>query len=610
MAQQVTAAFLAARLLTTDERTGTPTIEVSHEALIREWPRLADWLHAAREDIHLQQTLSKDVTEWEQHGKPKERLYRGSQLKEAQAWARRNTSSSSEARFLQLSAAHQRRTRVGLAAILLLLLLFVGLLVQPFVLLIAEMRFALAPTIVTSLSDTGPGSLRQAIALAPSGSTITFEASARGTLVLANALDITKSLTIHGPGAQVLSISGGNNIYRVNVHAGASVTISGLTFQNSTESSIFNEGTLTLINSVVSHNRSISGVGGGIDNHRGRLRLINSVVSHNTASGLYSSGGGIFNDEGTLMLMNSVITNNQSSGDLPGADGGGIYNSGTLTLTNSTVSGNTTSTKSNAGRGGGIANIGTLTLTNSTVSGNRASWEGGGIVTYSNSTLTLTNSTVSGNIVSGSTFSDGGGLANGPNTRVTLINSTVSGNTSSGLGGGISNWGNQVEIEFCTIYGNKASDNGGGLSIGDGQDDNGNTVPSKVNIGNSIITGNSAGTGPNISGPLISDGYNLVQDISGATFAANGQQSTDRVVKDLTQVFGANATLQDNGGPTQTLALLLGSPAIDAIPGSACRITITDLSGHTETITTDQRGHRRPDGAEEMCDSGAYESSY
>jgi hypothetical protein len=85
--------------------------------------------------------------------------------------------------------------------------------------------------------------------------------------------------------------------------------------------------------------------------------------------------------------MNSVITNNQSSGDPLGADGGGIYNSGTLTLTNSTVS---------------------------------------------------------GNIVSGSTFSDGGGLANGPNTRVTLINSTVSGNTSSGLGGGISNWGNQV----------------------------------------------------------------------------------------------------------------------------------------------------------------------
>ena len=89
MLHSVATAFLDARLLTTNEIAGTPTIEVSHEALIREWSRLADWLWEARDDIHLQQALSKDVTEWERRGKPRDRLYRGSQLAEARKWHRR-----------------------------------------------------------------------------------------------------------------------------------------------------------------------------------------------------------------------------------------------------------------------------------------------------------------------------------------------------------------------------------------------------------------------------------------------------------------------------------------------------------------------------------------
>jgi hypothetical protein len=71
-----------------------------------------------------------------------------------------------------------------------------------------------------------------------------------------------------------------------------------------------------------------------------------------------------------------------------------------------------------------------------------------------------------------------------------------------------------------------------------------------------------------------------------------------------------NPALSNNGGPTQTLELLQGSPAIDAVPGEACSIAVTDVSGHTVTITADQRGDLRPDGSEKMCDIGAYESSY
>ncbi len=211
--QEVTDAFIAVRLLTTNEIAGTTTIEVSHEALIREWPRLAEWLREAREDIRLQQTISKDTAEWEQHNKPGDRLYRGSQLKEAEKWVKRNTPSRNELIFFQASLINRTRYRAIVAAILLFLVLLVGLVARPFVLLeFADIRLAIAPTIVTSLNDNGPGSLRQAIAVATPGSTITFDASLRGTIVLADSLDITKSLTIHGPGAQVLSIRGGNNV--------------------------------------------------------------------------------------------------------------------------------------------------------------------------------------------------------------------------------------------------------------------------------------------------------------------------------------------------------------------------------------------------------------
>src|SRR5204863_6108413 len=73
-------AFTTARLLTSNTIAGVPTVEVSHEALIREWARLSDWLHEAREDIRFQQSLSEDVAEWEQRDKPSDRLYRGYQF--------------------------------------------------------------------------------------------------------------------------------------------------------------------------------------------------------------------------------------------------------------------------------------------------------------------------------------------------------------------------------------------------------------------------------------------------------------------------------------------------------------------------------------------------
>jgi WD40 repeat protein/class 3 adenylate cyclase len=102
-------AFVAARLLTTAEAAGQSTLEVSHEALIREWGRLSAWLHEAREDIRRQQAISTDAAEWARRGRPTDNLYRGTRLAEAQAWAARNTASAEETAFLQAADAAQRQ---------------------------------------------------------------------------------------------------------------------------------------------------------------------------------------------------------------------------------------------------------------------------------------------------------------------------------------------------------------------------------------------------------------------------------------------------------------------------------------------------------------------
>jgi parallel beta-helix repeat protein len=313
--QEVADAFIVARLLTTNEIAGTTTIEVSHEALIREWKRLAEWLREARDDIGLQQTISKVATEWEQHNKPGDRLYRGSQLKEARAWARRNTPSGNEVAFLHASVARDMRLVGTVIAIVLLVASTTGLALRLFLLLPPD------PTVVTTLKDSGLGSLRWDIENASQGSTITFDKSLWGyTILLTGDLPITnKSLNIRGPGAGLLTVS--TSTHQIIVFSGASTSIVGLTF-----------------------------IGQEVLNSHTMLR-----------------------NEGTLTLTNSTISGNSAD------EGGGIYNEseGTLTLTNSTVSGNTVSNDD----GGGIALVGSETdISFCTIYGNKSTGKAGGIL--------------------------------------------------------------------------------------------------------------------------------------------------------------------------------------------------------------------------------------
>ncbi len=100
-------AFVTARLFITGQDSEGTTVEVSHEALLREWQRFKDWLRVARDDIAIQQSISADVGDWQQRDEPDDRLYRGSQLQEAQAWAERNLPNRAESNFIEKSLAFE-----------------------------------------------------------------------------------------------------------------------------------------------------------------------------------------------------------------------------------------------------------------------------------------------------------------------------------------------------------------------------------------------------------------------------------------------------------------------------------------------------------------------
>jgi hypothetical protein len=270
--------------------------------------------------------------------------------------------------------------------------------------------------------------------------------------------------------------------------------------------------------------------------------------------------------------------------------GGGIYNSGTLTINRSILSANHTSVSDGSTLGGGIYNAAVLTINNSTISGNTATAYGrfeyayGGGIANNRGKLTINRSTISGNsaslgTVNGSGRSYGGGIANLLGT-LTINTSTLSGNSARftiftlSYGGGISSGGTQT-ISNTTISGNSAFYAGG--------------ISGSATIQNSIVAKNAKG---NCSGTMTSNGYNLSSDNTCSFNNTGDMNNTDPML----------GPLQNNGGPTQTMALPSGSPAIDAGNPAGC----TDGLGHL--LKTDQRGMPRPDKEDSGgCDMGAYE---
>ncbi|HEX5848665.1 MAG TPA: choice-of-anchor Q domain-containing protein [Rubrobacter sp.] len=266
---------------------------------------------------------------------------------------------------------------------------------------------------------------------------------------------------------------------------------------------------------------------------------INGQQNQITISGNNSVRVFYVNSGARLDLNNLTVAN----GDSGGGSGGGIYNSGTLGITNSTIRDN--SAFYGYRYGGGIYNDGKLSVTNSTISGNSAD--------------------------------TGGGIANRQGT-LGVTNSTISGNSAYVHGGGIYNYQGTLGITDSTVSGNKASINGGGI-YNNGTAALGNTI-----VANSIRGGSCGGSITDAGGNLDTDGSCVDETVT------TSQTTTDPLLDPK--------GLQNNGGPTQTIALMPGSKAVDAAVDANCP-------------STDQRGVSRPEDGDSdgtpRCDIGAFE---
>jgi hypothetical protein len=404
------------------------------------------------------------------------------------------------------------------------------------VLLALEDRTLLATfTVTKTLDDGSAGTLRYEIGQASttSGSnTINFDPAVFATpqtiTLTTGQLELSNTSgpqTITGPIAGV-TVSGGGSSRVFQVDNGVNASISGLTITGG----------------------STSGSGGGLYNNGGTVGLTDCTINANSAK---YGGGGVENRFGTVTLTNCTVSGNSTGAS---GGGGGLDNfggTGTATLTNCTVNGNS------AGDGGGLFNTGMVTLTSCTISGNSAKSSqfggGGGGLDNFGGTATLTNCTLSSN----STDSAGGGLFNTISVlsfgTATLISCTVSGNSgtltaASGGGGGLFN--NATMVLTNTIVAGNTSSGGSASDVGE------------------------PGTGS------LSGSYNLI-GTGGSGGLTNGVNNNQvGVAKPLL------GTLGNYGGPTQTIPLLPGSPAINA-GTSGIGIPTTDQRGLPRVGATD-----------------------
>ena len=293
----------------------------------------------------------------------------------------------------------------------------------------------------------------------------------------------------------------------------------------------------------------------------GSLTISSLTLNNGLANGGQQGGGAIFS-HGSLTVSTSTFTNN-SSPSTTGTSGGAINSSGTLNVTTSLFSGNS------AQEGGGVFNQSLATITDSTFSGNNATIYGGGALLNAAGSETVAGDTFVSNKGPG-----GGAIDN--DTSLSISDSTFNGNTAGGNGGGaVENFG-QTTITQSTLDANTSPYGADILNY------RGYTLA----ISQSIVGDGLQGANCDASAPISDGGYNI--DSGSSCGFSMSNHSLPNTAPDLD-------ALASNGGPTQTMALAPGSPALDAIPPS-----VTGCSGGT-----DQRGIARPQGS--GCDVGAYE---
>ena len=462
-----------------------------------------------------------------------------------------------------------------------------------------ESRTVLSPLVVTSPADSGPGSLRAILSSAASGSTIEFAHSVHNITLTSGDLDITTNLTIDGPGANQLTISGNNASRVFDISGSANVTISGVTLANGLApaggaillggTASLSMGTCKLTDNEALGNEAGTGFGGGLeDSSSGTLTVTQCTFDGNTAIAtgpnlvpgtpgytpgyILALGGGIdlsFVATGSATISDSTFSGNRALGGTTGASAGGgaLSNSSNTPGTTMTVTGCTLSGNAAIGEAGGDGMI------------NFGSGQGGAINDFDN--LTVVNSTLIGNEAlgaplapgaapsqtsnSGSTTAGGGVFCLGvyvPNATVSVTGSTLTGNQAVGGAGAAGGAGSVGE--------------GGGISlIG---------VPSGLLSGclvtANVAQGGAGGTGgvgaTGVSGGIDLSFFSVVtvsntvlldnQAIGGA--GGDGDAGGDGVGGGMNVGSGVVTGFSDDCSLTLTNSVLLGNKAIGGAGGS------------------------------------------
>jgi hypothetical protein len=490
-----------------------------------------------------------------------------------------------------------------------------------------EDRNLLSTFTVTNVDNAGPGSFRWAIT-ETNKTAINFSANFSNTkqvIRLDSALPTladASNTAIQGPGANLLEISGQKKTHILVVSTGAQVEITGLTLSDGHAgaelidgSAVSNSGTLVITDCALDNNAAKGPYertfGGAVDNMRSGLLTMNGCTINNNVIGLGSSGyGGAIANLGKLSLINCTLSHNEVS-----YDGGAIFNKGSLSLSGCTIDDN----KALEYNGGGVYNSGgSLVALNSTFSNNDAydyggglyntgdgvtsltgcsftankGEDGGGIYNCSGSTVTINTSVLALNKATArSHLARGAGLATFGDA--TLSDTTINNNVADNSGGGIYQNGGKTTLTNCTVASNAGTD-GAGICNSSGEINVTNCTLAK-NWGSSKWYQTAAkGAG------LWVDGSAHVTNTLFAGNTADRESDLSGTISGSNNVIGGAAAeqflgpLAFNGGPTQTMALLPGSPAIG---------TGVYYSPTNPIPTTDQRGYPR-NGA---MDVGAYQ---
>ena len=332
-----------------------------------------------------------------------------------------------------------------------------------------------------------------------------------------------------------------------------------------------------------------SNAGGGIAIYgNSTLTVTDSVISGNTASN-GGQGGGIYNAaNSTVNIVDSTVSGNTDSAS---GQGGGIYNDGQVTVANSTISANTVE---GGGQGAGIYSDGTATVTDSTVSGNTAPGGGEGAGIYSSGTATLIDSTIADNTIPGPGTGQGGGIYN--SGAATVADSTISGNAAldGGQGGGIYSGPSNTALPILPQA--SASNATSNLPLQPCLKCALQGAQSAVLAGDILATPDGAPAGSECAGGGFTDaGYNVDDDGTCGL--------SDPSVSDSATIDGFLGSLADNGGPTDTIALLPGSPAA---PDPAQAVIPASFTASGLTASSCSQFDQRGIGRGTPCDMGAY----